>query len=518
MARTMQLFSVLLVTTLVQVACSKPSLPESAHVQAADEASLTDTPSYPDLVTLSDMLESGATTSARLVADALMRAREHAELNAFISLDAERATSRAAEIDRLRAAGQSPGRLSGIPLVAKDNIHVAGMRNTAGTPALKGFVPEESNEVVSRLQRAGGIIIGKTNMHELAFGVTTDNAAFGAARNPYDEALLPGGSSGGTAVAVSAGIVAAGLGTDTGGSVRIPAALTGIVGFRPSTGRYPSEAVTPASHTRDTIGLIARKVSDLTMLDEIIVPDSSPLSPVPASAIRLGVPREYFYQNLDPELGMVVEHALATLSQAGVELVEADVPDVGSLVAQTSFQIAGFEMVRDLPDYLETFSAPADFEQLLDGIASPDVQRLMQWVTGPDAVSEDAYTAGLAARERLRQAFEEYFDSRELDAIVFPTTQLPARPIEGSGEAVELNGASVPTFLTYIRNTEPASIAALPAISLPAGVTASGLPVGMEIDGPEGSDRHLLAVAQTLETILGFKGRQRRQVHEQQNP
>jgi len=502
----MRYFLPLVGTIPLLPACSESVQNDPANTQAGQSTISADIPLYPEITTLSDMLDSGAATSAQLVAEALKRAREYESLNAFITLDEANAAKRAEEIDRQRESGVRRGPLQGIPLVVKDNIHVAGLPNTAGTPALKGFVPGASNDVVARLQDAGAVIIGKTNMHELAFGVTTNNAAFGAARNPYDASLFPGGSSGGTAVAISAGIVAAGLGTDTGGSVRIPAALTGITGFRPSSGRYPSQAVTPASHTRDTIGLLARTVSDLVLLDDVIVATTTPLMEIPASSIRLGVPRGSFYQDLDTGLAAVVEHALDRLSAAGVQLVEMDVPDVDRLVAESSFQIAAFEIVRDLPGYLDAFSTATGYEDLVANVASPDVQRLMAWVSGPEAVNEETYAAGLDARQQLRRSFDEYFTGQRLDAIIFPTTPLPARPIAGSDDAVELNGSQVPTFPTYVRNTTPGSIAALPGISLPAGLTKKGLPVGMEIDGPEQSDRHLLAVAKTLEAIFAFRG------------
>jgi len=493
---------------LALLACTEPVQPEVEQTNFPAPIGPARTPTNPDITTMSGMLDRGEITSERLVADALRRARENAGLSAFISLDAAGAANLAMELDHQRANGRRLGPLQGIPLAVKDNIHVAGMPNTAGTPALRDFKPERSNGVVARLQAAGAIIIGKTNLHELAFGVTSNNAAFGPVRNPYDPNLIPGGSSGGTAAAISAGIVAAGLGTDTGGSVRIPAALTGITGFRPSNGRYPSEAVTPASHTRDTVGTLARSVTDLVILDDVIVADTPALEKRTAASIRLGVPRGYFYQDLDPELAVVVESALAKLRAAGVQTVEAEIPDIDSLVSGSSFQVAAYEIVRDLPAYLENFGTGIDLENLMANVASPDVQRLMAWVTGPDAVSEQAHVSGLEARQQLRQNFEEYFARHGLDAIIFPTTVLPARPIEGSDEAVELNGAEVPTFQTYVRNTTPASLAALPGISLPAGLTASGLPVGMEIDGPEQSDRQLLAVAKTLETIFDFHGRE----------
>ncbi|MCH8072508.1 MAG: indole acetimide hydrolase, partial [Proteobacteria bacterium] len=193
------------------------------------------------------MMRAGETSSARIVAELLRRAGEAQSLNAFITIDAEGALARAEELDQMRSQGEILGPLHGLPLVVKDNIHVAGLPNTAGTPGLREFTPAADNAVIAALLDAGALIIGKTNMHELAFGITSDNAAFGAVANPFDTTTFAGGSSGGTASAIAAGVAPAGLGTDTGGSVRIPAALTGTAGFRPSNGRYPLSGVTPIS-------------------------------------------------------------------------------------------------------------------------------------------------------------------------------------------------------------------------------------------------------------------------------
>ena len=249
----MRLYYILFAIGIMLGACSKA--PESEPAPAVVDSPIAPVvvPAFPDISSLSKLQSNGDITSIALINDALERAEQFSHLNAFISVDANGAAAKAKELDRMRAEGRVLGPLHGIPIVVKDNIHVTGLQNTAGTPGLKGFVPLISNEVVTRLEAAGAVIIGKTNLHELAFGITSNNTGFGAVINPYDDSLIPGGSSGGTAVAVSAGIVPAGLGTDTGGSVRIPPALTGIVGFRPSMGRYPSDAVTPISHTRDTV-------------------------------------------------------------------------------------------------------------------------------------------------------------------------------------------------------------------------------------------------------------------------
>ena len=474
---------------------------------AETESPARPVPDYPTATELVAMMEAGETTSAKIVAELLRRAGEAGSLNAFISIDAEGALARAAELDQLRSQGNILGPLHGLPLVVKDNIHVAGLPNTAGTPGLRDFIPDADNAVITALLDAGAIIIGKTNMHELAFGITSDNAAFGAVANPFDTTMFAGGSSGGTASAIAAGLAPAGLGTDTGGSVRIPAALTGTVGFRPSNGRYPSSAVTPISHTRDTIGLITWKVADLILLDAVIDTHAGAVPSLAAGEIRLGVPRTYYYANLDERSARIIDNALARLADAGVTLIDVDAEGIGSLVARSGFPIALYEAVHDLSNYLEAFGTNVTLSQLAAATASPDVQGIFAGITGDGQIGEDVYLAALETREMLRQVFRDYFDSNDLDAMIFPTSILPARPIENSMHTVELNGAQVPTFLTYIHNTDPGSLASLPGISLPVGLTTNGLPVGIEIDGPENSDRQLLAVAATLEQIFGFSAR-----------
>lgn len=471
------------------------------------EAPATPIPAHPTATELLAMMEAGETSSAKIVAELLRREAEAANLNAFITVDTDRALARAKELDRLRAQGRILGPLHGLPLVAKDNIHVAGLPNTAGTPGLTEFTPDADNAVVTALLDAGALVIGKTNMHELAFGITSDNAAFGVVANPFDTTTFAGGSSGGTASAIAAGLAPAGLGTDTGGSIRIPAALTGTVGFRPSNGRYPSSGVTPISHTRDTIGLIAWNVADLILLDEVIEPQGAAVPSLAAVEIRLGVPRTYYYTNLDEQSARIIDDALIRLAAAGVTLIEVDPEGIGPLVAQSGFPIALYEAVHDLSDYLDAFGTGVTLAELAAATASPDVRGIFAGITGEGQVSEEAYTAAMSVREELRRVFRDIFSAHDLDAIIFPTTLLPARPIENSMQTVELNGAQVPTFATYIHNTEPGSIAALPGISLPVGLTAGGLPVGIAIDGPENSDRRLLAIAAILEQIFAFSAR-----------
>ena len=224
----------------------------------------------------------------RALIDVIERKRD---LNAFITFDRDRAIASAHKADTLAARKSFAGPLHGVPIVVKDNIHVAGLPNSAGTPALRDFVPTRNAPVAEKLIRAGAIVLGKTNMHELAFGVTSNNAAFGPARNAYDPSRIAGGSSGGTANAIAARMAAAGLGSDTGGSVRIPAALNGIAGLRPTLGRYSQEGITPIAHTRDTAGPMAREVVDLVLLDTIITGARDRVAALPLKGLRLGVCR-----------------------------------------------------------------------------------------------------------------------------------------------------------------------------------------------------------------------------------
>jgi mandelamide amidase len=252
---------------------------------------------------------------------------------------------------------------------------------------------------------------------------------------------------------------------------------------------------------------MSRTVADLIVLDDVIVQNAQAVPNIPAGTIRLGVPRTFYYQNLDRETAVVIEAVMAQLARAHVQLVYAEIPDIENLIAQSGFPIALYEVQRDLPAYLAEFATGISFAELSAAVASPDVQGILQSMTGAGAVSDEAYAAAMNAREQLRKNFREYFVKQQLDGIIFPTTLLPARPIAGSLDTVELNGEQVPTFPIYSHNTDSASITGQPGISLPVGLTAAGLPVGMEIDGPEQSDRRLLAVAKTLEGIIDFRAR-----------
>ncbi|MDQ0313673.1 indoleacetamide hydrolase [Amorphus orientalis] len=450
-------------------------------------------------------LQAGDITSSELVEALTEAADANANLNAFITLDAAEARAAAAEADELRARGDGEDMpLLGVPLVIKDNIIVAGQPTTGGTPALEGFVSERDAPVIARLRDAGAIILGKTNMHELAFGITSDNARFGAVGNAYDPERSAGGSSGGTGAAVAARLAPGGLGTDTGGSVRIPAALNGIAGLRPTMGRYSAAGIVPISHTRDTPGPLARTVDDLVLLDGVITGTATELDPVDPSEIRLGI-ADSLVSGLSPEVAAVWNEATAKLEGAGVTLVSVALPDLMELNGKIGFPVALYEVARDLPAFLEQWDAGISLADVADQVASPDVQGVFgTFVMGDKKMPEEVYRAAIETfRPELQALYAETFTANRLDALVFPTTILAAPPIEGSGETVELNGEQVPTFPTYIRNTDPGSNAGLPGLTLPIGLTADGLPVGLELDGPAFTDRRLLAIGLGLEDLFG---------------
>jgi mandelamide amidase len=345
-------------------------------------------------------------------------------------------------------------------------------------------------------------VLGKTNMHELAFGITTNNAAFGATGNAYAPDHIPGGSSGGTGSAVAARIAIAGIGTDTGASVRLPASLNGLVGFRPTIGRYSSEGVTPISSTRDTPGPIGRTTADVILLDKVIS-GGEDVTPADLKQVRLGLVRVPFWLDLDPETQRVSDDAVRKIRAAGVEIIEIEIPNLIQFNEEASFPIALYEAGRDLPVYLETYNIGISIKDVASQIASPDVRALFDIILGDKAISKSAYEHAMTrARPYLQQSYAEAFARHKLDAIIFPTTPLPARPIQGSDSMVELNGKQVPTFPTYGRNVDPGSVAGLPGISIPVGLTRTGLPVGLEFDGPFWTDKRLLSITMALETVF----------------
>jgi indoleacetamide hydrolase len=469
------------------------------------------------------MADSSSSTSAEIVADirtgkmtavsavqaALERAEQFKELNAFIILNKDGALAAAAQVDK----GEKRGALAGLPIVVKDNINTADMPTSGGTPALQHTRPTQNAPSLQKLLDAGAIVIGKTNMHELAFGITSTNLSsfVGPVKNPYDKTRIPGGSSGGTSAAIAARIVTCGLGSDTGGSTRVPAALTGTVGLRPSVGNGGAERryddanlVVPISHTRDTVGPMGRTVADVALLDSVIT-GTAMAQAEPLRGKRLGIPAS-FWNGLDRDVEEVAKAARAKLGDAGVVLVEADMAGLFEQNGKVSFVVALHEPIADIPAYLKASGIEGiTLADIAGQIASPDVQGAFGAITA-DAFGAAYPDAINVQRPALQKIYEAYFRDNHLDAILFPTTIAPAPVIDaekGSSEMSINGGTPVPTFDTMIRNTDPGSNAGLPGLSLYAGLTPGGLPVGLEIDGPVGSDAKLLGLGLSIELVLG---------------
>jgi mandelamide amidase len=463
-----------------------------------------------DQLTLSQAvvdLRAGKVTSTALTTEALSRAKAHAELNAFVTLDEAGALKAAAAFD---ASGDKTKPLGGVPIVIKDNIEVAGLPCSAGTRALKDYVPKADAPVVAKLRAAGAVIIGKTSMHELAFGISGYNTAFktGAefgVRNAYDRTLIAGGSSSGTGAALGARIVAGGLGTDTGGSVRVPAALNGCAALRPTVGRYPQAGIAPISHTRDTAGPMAATMADVALLDRVIA-GGDEVTPADLKQVRIGIARSML-TNLDADTEAAFHAAIAKVKAQGVTVVEIEMPELAELNGQVSFPVALYEAYDDMVAYLKHTGTGLSIEALAEKISSADVKSIYDGMViprklpGPDNALFDArpiYDAAIkTARPALQALYGNTFASNKLDAVAFPTT--PRVAIASNPDA-----SSLENFGLIIQNTDPGSNAGIPGVQIPIALGAtSKLPIGLELDGPAGSDRRLLGIGMALDSVFG---------------
>jgi indoleacetamide hydrolase len=448
-------------------------------------------------------MQNGSLTAERYAMALLEQCERGKASNAFITLDHERVLAAARTTDQQRKSGAKPGPLHGLPIPIKDSVNTSDLRTTAGTPALREFQPKQDAPIVRVLRDAGAIVLGKTNLHELSLGWTSNNQAFGAVHNPYDQARIPGGSSGGTAAAVAARMAPLGVAEDTEGSIRVPAALCGIAGFRPTTSRYPSAGVAPISALFDQVGPHARAVGDLALFDAVATGNFSPIRPAALKGVKLGVARGYWFAGLDAEVERITKAALRKLQDAGVELVEAEVADLANLIQRTTLPVVAHDFLRALPKYLQDSGTGLAFDQVV-ALASPDVKALITRFAkgGSLFVAEEAYQAARDTHlPKLRENFRDYFARTGVAAIVFPATMVPATVI-GQNE-VMIGDKKLPFSEAISRNIATGSTAGLPGLVLPAGLTQNGLPVSLEFDGPSGTDRALLALGLSLEGVLG---------------
>ncbi len=432
----------------------------------------------------------------------LARAEASTPFNALIHLDRDGLLADAAALDAAPRPNAGTLPLYGVPLAFKDNIDVAGLPTTAGSASMRGHVPQRSAGVTQRLRAAGALVLGKTNLHEWCQGVTGHNHSFGPSRNPFDRTRITGGSSGGNAALLGLRGTPMAIGTDTGGSVRVPAALCGLVGFRPTVQRWPHDGLVPISPTFDTAGVMARSVDDCVLADHAVAGGPLQLAATPLAGVRLGVPEAYFWDAIDPPVAELARATLTRLRAAGAVLVPCDLAEAGALFQQGAMSISLYEILPALAAYFASHGRPFDARALADSVASPDVRPLFERPLGADAITTAAYAHALRTlRPALQAAYRRCFDEHGIAALVFPTSPLTAARI---GEDVELTLCGRPTtaFQSYIRNTGPAGMAGLPALSLPMGLTRDGLPAGLELTGPVGADSALLALALGVEAAL----------------
>lgn len=451
------------------------------------------------------LIRDGELKSEDLVRALLERIEQHGNLNAFITVDTQGALKAALAADLAVMRGGPAGRLHGVPVAVKDNIAVAGLPLTAGTKSLADNIATEDAEIVKLLKREGAIIIGKTNLHELGFGVTSANAVFGDVQNPYQAGYTAGGSSGGSAAAVAAGLVPLALGADTGGSVRIPAALCGIIGYRPSVGRYPTQGLIPMAATKDTPGFMASTMTDIILADSIVMNyDPARIQPLDLQGLRIGIPGFPFYKNLDAAVFEQMKTAMGLLEHAGCVLVYQDLPPptINELNRWVDFRLVAYETRRDLPPWLAT-NTGINLQQLTAGITETSIRQYFQrFVLGAEVVGEAAYHQGLTQRLYMQRVFADYFAENRVDFIIVPATVLPAIPHSQTDDPYVLDGQFTVTANAYLQNTGLSSNVGLAGITLPAGLTALSLPVGLEINALPGNDEALLGLALALETVL----------------
>jgi Asp-tRNA(Asn)/Glu-tRNA(Gln) amidotransferase A subunit family amidase len=438
---------------------------------------------------------------ARALAEAVLAAeRRYANLNVYTTLDAYRLRRSASDADAALKRGDTIGPLHGVPLILKDNINTRALPTSGGTPGLRNNHPGTDAPVATRLFQAGALLAGKANLHELSSGGTSNNHTFGAVGNPYDLDRIPGGSSGGTAAAVAAYMMHGGLGTDTGGSVRVPAALCGVVGLRPTTGRYPSGGIVPLSPSLDTAGPIARNVADIALLDAVITGEINTIdAPSPAS-IRLGVPYDSLLADAGDNIMHVIERALASLQHAGVTLVPVKLSAIKKLTTKAFGALIGYEFRTAMADYLERYTPGLDVDELTAQVASKSAKRMLAGRSGR-TINRDFYQKTIDEYlPELKRMHAILFEAHQIDALAFPTTPEVALP-RTHDDSVFRDGESAFSWF-YFGHTSLASVAGNPSLTLPAGLSNEGLPVGLSLDGLPGTDRKILGIGKTVERLV----------------
>jgi aspartyl-tRNA(Asn)/glutamyl-tRNA(Gln) amidotransferase subunit A len=446
---------------------------------------------------LAGLLRAKKLSPVELVRAYLARIEEwNPRLNAYLTVLADEAVREARRAEREILRGQRRGPLHGIPISLKDNIWTRGVRTTAGSKILAKFVPDADAKIVQRLRAAGAVLLGKTHMHEFAYGVTSNNAHYGPARNPYDLERIPGGSSGGSAVAVAAGLCAGSVGTDTGGSIRIPAALCGITGFKPTMHSLPMEGIVPLCRSFDHVGPLTRTVQDAALLYDGLRGGGRRESLAHAyrkkpteertgrsRRLRIGWPKDYFFDRVTPEVRKAVEAARDVFEDCGVEFREVSLPHLSEAYrAATVIALAeGHQFHREAGYY------PAR--------ASEYSEELRTRLEKGAQITAGDY---LDARRVCREATKDFWNCMDrVDAFLAPTVPVAAPRI--GEETVTIAGEEEDVRYALLRLCRPGNYSGMPAISLPCGATPEGLPIGLQIMGFWWREAEMLWVAERFE-------------------
>jgi aspartyl-tRNA(Asn)/glutamyl-tRNA(Gln) amidotransferase subunit A len=468
----------------------------------------TDAIAFASIEELSDLLARRKISPVELVTLFLSRIERHnPALNAFLTITRSRALADARNSEKLLLRRRSRGPLEGIPIAIKDNLFTQGVRTTAGSKILRDFIPQYDATAIHRLSDAGAILLGKTNLHEFAYGITTGNPHFGAAHNPWDLGRIPGGSSGGSAAAIAAGLCAASIGTDTGGSIRIPASLCGVFGIKPTFGRVSCYGAIPLCPSLDQVGPLTRTAADAALLLGAISgadphdpytlaqPRFKPFSSVHAISsrlrtsytkrrpLRLGWPKDYFFDAIDPEIVSAIEAIASSFRDLGAVIQEVSLPHVHDGDApSTAIALAEATHVHEAEGWYPAHSA--DYGE--------DVRKRLEM--GRDIRAAD-YLSALDSRKRVRADFDAAFE--KVDAILAPATPIAAPRI---GENAVMIGSTEETVRSaLIRTNRPANLTGLPALSMPCGFAKNGMPIGLQLIGKMWEEEKLLAIARLYE-------------------
>jgi len=411
---------------------------------------------------------------------------DNPRLNAFILVMREGARRQACEADRELAAGRDRGPLHGVPISIKDLIDIRGTPTTAASRVREGHVADRDAPSIARLRQAGAVFIGKTNLHEFALGTTNEDSAFGAARNPHDPARSPGGSSGGSAASLAAGMALATIGTDTGGSIRIPAAACGTVGLKPTYGEITTAGVVPLSPALDHVGPLTGSVTDAALVYRALLgaPSARPVLPGPTNSLRIGVPRRFFCDVLDDEVRGRFEEAADRLRSAGAHIDDVEVRHASDVA----------------PAYLHIVlsEAAAYHAKTLDTMAeryTPPVRLRLE--LGRYILAED-YARAMIGRDLLCRAVDQLLASR--DVLLLPTLPIPA-PILGTN-SVQVGKSQEPVRNVMLRLTQLFNLTGHPVIAIPSGFTSGGLPCSVQLVGARMRTEALLRVALACEPYI----------------